>query len=142
MSRSNFIDFTLSTIILYGIVLLIWTVIPRVNKTICKKDFITYWSIYSISCWVLAIIFLKISKNYIAEWFALSIIAYIASIIYFIGFRFWNDKKIIKESLSKNEKIGIFITSFIHFLISPIPSLAFFYIISRIVEFLIKLIGL
>lgn len=143
MRFEDFFDFSFVTIIVYGIILLIWALIPPINKTIHKKDFIRYWSVWGMLYWILSVIVYEISKilgfyNNIAEWFLLSIISCVISVIYFMVLRFFSRQEIIKQSLSKNEKIGIVIVSFIHFLISPPPSVAFFYIINRAVKFLIR----
>ncbi len=107
MSRSSFLEFIFYTIVLYGIVLLIWSVISRVNAIIHKKDFIKYWSIYSVAYWIVAILFWSFFKSLgiysIYEWLTLyliSIILCIVSVIYFAIFRFFGDQKNIKESLS------------------------------------------
>ncbi|OBV28916.1 hypothetical protein BKN38_04850 [Helicobacter sp. CLO-3] len=157
MSRADFLDFIFFTILLYGLVLLIWSIIPQVKKCLFKKDFIRYWSICGILYWILAAIFwkiyagLKISSGIFrwlewSEYFLFSIVLCVVSIIYFMIFRFFSDYKTSQKTsqkpdtkyLSKNEKIGVVIASFIHFLISPIPSMAFYYIICRIISFLLK----
>lgn len=148
MSRAYFLEFIFYTIVLYGIALLVWSVIPRVNMVMHKKDFIKYWSICSVAYWIVAVlfwIFFKSLRVYsIYEWlgfYLVFIILCIVSVIYFAIFRFFSNQEIIKESLSKNEKIGIAMISFLHFLLSPILSLAFFYIIQRLLSFLVRLIG-
>lgn len=148
MSRTFFLEFIFYTIVLYSIALLVWSMIPRVNMVMHKKDFIKYWSIYSVAYWIVAVlfwIFFKSLRVYsIYEWlgfYLIFIILCIISVIYFAIFRFFSSQEIIKESLSKNEKIGIAMVSLLHFLLSPIPSLAFFYIIQRLLSFLVRLIG-
>ena len=133
MSRTFFLEFIFYTIVLYSIALLVWSMIPRVNMVMHKKDFIKYWSIYSVAYWIVAVlfwIFFKSLRVYsIYEWlgfYLIFIILCIISVIYFAIFRFFSSQEIIKESLSKNEKIGIAMVSLLHFLLSPIPSLAFF----------------
>ena len=144
----SFLEFIFYVVALYGIALLVWSVIPRVNTIIHKKDFTKYWSIYSVIYWIAVVLFWIFFKGLgvysIYEWlefYLLSIIPCIISVIYFIIFRFFSSQEILKESLSKNEKVGIAIASFLHFLLSPIPSLAFFYIIQRLVSFLVRWIG-
>ena len=100
--------------------------------------------IYWIAVVLFWIFFKGLGVYSIYEWlefYLLSIIPCIISVIYFIIFRFFSSQEILKESLSKNEKVGIAIASFLHFLLSPIPSLAFFYIIQRLVSFLVRWIG-
>lgn len=148
MSRASFLEFIFYVVVLYGIALLVWSVIPRANIVIHKKDFVKYWSIYSVIYWIVAVLFWIFFKSLgaysIYEWlefYLLFIIPCIISVIYFIIFRFCSSQEIIKESLSKNEKVGIAIAGFLHFLLSPVPSLAFFYIIQRLVSFLVRWIG-
>ena len=144
----SFLEFIFYVVALYGIALLVWSVIPRVNTIIHKKDFTKYWSIYSVIYWIAVVLFWIFFKGLgvysIYEWlefYLLFIIPCIISVIYFIIFRFFSSQEILKESLSKNEKVGIAIAGFLHFLLSPIPSLAFFYIIQRLVSFLVRWIG-
>ena len=131
MSRASFLEFIFYTIVLYGIALLVWSVIPRVNTIIHKKNFTKYWSIYSVIYWIVAVLFWIFFKSLgaysIYEWlefYLLFIIPCIISVIYFIIFRFFSSQEILKESLSKNEKVGIAIASLIHFFIAPVFSVA------------------
>ena len=116
--------------VLYGFVLFIWNFIKPVYIILHKKDFIKYWSIYSVSYWIvgLSILYLsKIFKIQFADWFAffpIAILYILISNIYFIVFRFFSSQEILKESLSKNEKVGIAIVSLIHFFIAPVFSVA------------------
>lgn len=148
MSRISFLGFIFYVVVLYGIALFVWSVIPRVNTIMHKKDFTKYWSIYSVIYWIAIVLFWTFFKSLgvynIYEWlgiYLLFIIPCIISVIYFIIFRFFSSQEILKESLSKNEKVGISIASFLYFLLSPIPSLAFFYIIQRLVSFLVRWFG-
>lgn len=139
------LDALLYISILYGFVLFIWNFIKPVYIVLHKKDFIKYWNICSVLYWIVTLItwkIYKILKIYPSfNWPLLSIIFCLISNIYFIVFRYFSHQEIIKESISKNEKIGIAIVSLIHFLLSPIPSQAFFYIIQRLVSFLVRLTG-
>lgn len=144
----SFLEFIFYVVVLYGIALLVWSVIPRVNMVMHKKDFIKYWGIYSVVYWIVAVLFWSFFKSLkvysIYEWlgfYLIFIILCIVSVIYFAIFKFFSNQEIIKKPLSKNEKIGIAMVSFLHFLLSPIPSLAFFYIIQRLMSFLVRLIG-
>ena len=116
--------------ILYGFVLFIWNFIKPVYMVLHKKDFIKYWNIYSISYWIVGLSILYISKIFkiqLADWFAffpIAILYILISNIYFIVFRFFSSQEILKESLSKNEKVGIAIVSLIHFFIAPVFSVA------------------
>ncbi|WP_158659392.1 hypothetical protein [Helicobacter trogontum] len=44
----SFLEFIFCVVVLYGIALLVWSVISRVNTIMHKKDFTKYWSIYSV----------------------------------------------------------------------------------------------
>ena len=56
----SFLEFIFYVVALYGIALLVWSVIPRVNTIIHKKDFTKYWSIYSVIYWIAVVLFLDI----------------------------------------------------------------------------------
>ncbi|WP_165815644.1 hypothetical protein, partial [Helicobacter cinaedi] len=63
MSRASFLEFIFYVVVLYGIALLVWSVIPRVNTIIHKKDFIKYWGIYSVVYWIVAVLFWSFFKS-------------------------------------------------------------------------------
>lgn len=116
--------------ILYGFVLFIWNFIKPVYMVLHKKDFIKYWSICSVSYWIVSLSILYLSKIFkiqLADWFAffpIAILYILISNIYFLVFRFFSSQEISKESLSKNEKVGIAIASLIHFFIASVFSAA------------------
>ena len=115
--------------ILYGFVLFIWIFIKPIYIVLHNKDFLKYWNIYGVSYWISTLIVWKIYKILKIYTFfdllLLSIVFCFISNIYFIIFRFFSKQEVIKETLSKKQKIGIAIASFIHFLISPIFCVAF-----------------
>lgn len=133
------IDVIFSILVGYGAILFIWLAIKPIYKTIHKKDFIRYWGVCSIAYWILTIVLWKIYKFFkldalIFEVWALSIVFCIVSVVYFMVFRFLSHQEIIKESLSKKEKIGIILASFIHFLISPILTIPIVIILSEAIR--------
>ena len=109
--------------VLYGFMLLIWTLIRPGYRACHKKDFLKWWNICSMLYWILTIIIWGICKILgIYPFFnllLLSIASCVVSNIYFIVFRFLSNQKTSQKSsaeyLSKNEKIGVVIVSFIHF---------------------------
>ena len=115
--------------ILYGFVLFIWIFIKPIYIVLHNKDFLKYWNIYGVSYWISTLIVWKIYKILKIYTFfdllLLSIVFCFISNIYFIIFRFFSKQEVIKETLSKKQKIGIAIASFIHFLISPVFCVAF-----------------
>ncbi|OBV28918.1 hypothetical protein BKN38_04860 [Helicobacter sp. CLO-3] len=129
--------------VLYGFMLLIWTLIRPGYRACHKKDFLKWWNICSVLYWILIIIAWKIYEILgiypFFDWLSLCIGPCVVSNIYFmvfrffssmvsrffsnIVFRFFSDQKTSQKPgqkpntkyLSKNEKIEVVIASFIHF---------------------------
>lgn len=119
--------------VLYGLMLFIWVLIKPVYRVLHKKDFIKYWNIDSVVYWILVVIAWGIYKLLglypFFDWLLLSIVPCVISNIYFMVFRFFSNQEIIEETLSKNEKKGIVVASFIHFLIAPAFVVGFLFLL-------------
>ena len=69
----NFFKAFIYICILYGFALFIWNFIKPVYMVLHKKDFIKYWSICSVSYWIVSLSILYLSQIFkiqLADWFA------------------------------------------------------------------------